>query len=325
MPPEDDDLIEVAAASAPAPEPTPQATPPATPATPKHSKATLRLAADFGITQEEIDASSADRLDDRVDDLLRWHQQQRELDRTFEAANPRVSITRADDSPSLPARESTERARAPAPTSEPDVKLGLREEDGWDKGLLSELRTIKGEAQKEIAALKKEIEGFKQERAQEQQHRVYDTYDSHFAKHPEIYGKGSRKDKLAEHELKRRLFVIQATNRDPGQFESFHSTVYGLGNVAPGAVAPGLSTVPTDGESPRDSNGRFVKQEQPKAEPKTEPKAPYSTQDWEQAALRQPSQRAEAPLTGVAAAKKAYRDGYRQVVAADGDEDSYAT
>ena len=323
LPPDDDDnLIEVAASGKPAaaappntPTPAPAASQTAEtavePQRPKHSKATLRLAADFGLSQEEIDGSSAERLDERVDDLWRWHERQRELDRGFDLVRQQQQAAE----PSAPARADTPPSRAPAPLSpaEPEVKVGLREEDGWDKNLIAELRSMKSEYQKELAALKAEIGGFKKAAAVAQQGRVYDTYDAHFAKYPEIYGKGTRRDKLPEHELRRREFVIEATKNDPGQFESFHSTVYGLANVS---AAP-----PPEGDKQRDANGRFAK-----PAPAPEPaKSSYSTEDWEKAALRQPSQRVEAPATGVAAAKKAFRDGTREIFARDGEDDYYQT
>lgn len=166
---------------APAPEPKP--------AEKKHSKATIRLAAELGIPAHEIEALDPDVADERVYQLTR--------SRLTSPASP----------PPPP---------APEPKEE-EYDLGIDESE-YDEGLVKALKSMGKKFLSENKALKAEIEKMNAEKAQQSQSQAVNAIDDAFAKAgmDSFFGKGGRLA-LADDsfELMRRQTVLSSLQKKP--------------------------------------------------------------------------------------------------------------
>jgi hypothetical protein len=185
----------------PAAEPVPQpAVALAAPLPPKHSPRVLRMAADFGIPQPEIDATDPEVLEETLIHL------NRQL-----LADRQRFITQPPTAPAAAAPAAPAQAAAPE-----KFDLGIPPEvmDSLDPSISGALKKLADEVQ-ELRGLKGKLGTIEQREQQREFNSFQERCDSAFAKHEAILGKGSFGELNQQGpELRRRQAVLDTAQRD---------------------------------------------------------------------------------------------------------------
>ncbi len=184
------------------PEPEPK---PAAPEPPKHSRKTLRMAHDLGLSQAQINSATPEQLDDFVYDANRAA-----MHRVAEAARQEAI------------RQAQQQRQAPAPVPE---TLGI-DESQFDPQLIGAIKGVKAEYKQHLGQLSQQLQYTQQILAQQtqaqqqaiaaqQQAAIHNQLDAAFASRPEIVGKGPASGlKPGSPELQRRLAAIAVAQND---------------------------------------------------------------------------------------------------------------
>ncbi len=145
--------------------------PDATPEPPKHSARSIRLAKEFGLSQQQIDAATPAELEEEL------YARNMEV---LGALRARMSEPRTP--PQTPA--------APAPDDEFDLKMTAEEEAEWDPKHLKVLKKSL-EAAKRVKQLETQLNEQKQEELGRQASARIEAYDTAFATREDVFGKGA--------------------------------------------------------------------------------------------------------------------------------------
>lgn len=293
--------------AAAAASPAPALTQPA-PEKPKHNKRTLAMARDFGLSEQEIMDATPDALDDAVYHLNR---------QAMAGARERSRVDALTGSAPAANPATPAASQQPAAAKPDDVKIEwgkFKDDSGVErditdndiapgivnfcKGLVKELNTVKAQLGHVTTHL-----------GRQQAETMGDQIDRVFADlgQPALFGTGTRRDiKPDSAEAARRLAVLQAAERlrdQPGsladKLKKAAVTIFGMAPPATPAAEP-----PARQPSPRDPvTQQFI-----------------SPQDWDAAAVRQPSHREGRPEPKGEA--KAVKTAARKLAEMNGEVDA---
>lgn len=268
------DPIERSASSAA--EPSPAAPPPPQP---KHSAYLVRMAREFGASDEQIDAASDEQLHGFIE------HNQREALRLAREYQASERIMRQQDRPLPESRPEPEPDEYDPKWSEgeydPIVKKGIE----WASQAQKKWRDHKVEEKlKRLEELEERLNKREQADQQEKLNKYYDQLDSLFASRPDIFSKHTRHTVGQDaNELEKRRAIVNSVTaklQEPGsveeKFNRVVNAIYGAkrepepayGEMPAGAPAP--RTGP-----PRAANGRFTRQQ--------------LEEEWGEAGLHQPT------------------------------------
>lgn len=248
---------------------------PVPPAPSTHSKRTLRMAEDLGLSKDLIERTAPDVLDDLVYDLNR---QQLALSR--EHQTQQALQNRGDPKIPVPGKPPPATGVEPSP-EDISIDLGIDEEP-FDPDLIGAIKRAVALPMKEIAALKAslaEVTGREQLRQQES---MAERLDRHFATHAEILGTArGREMKDDSAEYAKRIAILGIVDRDGSSRtleQKIDAAVAQLFGTQP-APAVAQQTPPRNPETGQFTRENRVTQETP------------AQQRWQEAALRRPTQR----------------------------------
>lgn len=249
----------------------------------QHTRGNIRRALAFGATQQQIDATHPDDLDD-------W----------IEVQNNALALERERNSRPTP----NTKQQAPPP-EEDEVDWGLHEsgrpltEEDFQPGMAKFIKS----QHKENRELKKTVASLAARETKKREQELHDAYDTFFENaSPKLYGQGQGSTMLqSTKEMKRRNHIIQLAEVDPEKdspaviarkLKAAHQEEYGKVVEEPEEPeeTTGYQTVaPLNGLVPRGPNGK-----------------PRITQkQLEDSALAVPTARGKKPVKGRSAAEKA--------------------
>lgn len=269
---------------------------PPEPAKPKHSPRLVRMAKDLGMAPEDIDALSADDLENEVYIL------QRELAAVV-ASNRANNYVKQPEDPLAP----DTKPRPANKDEQPKDEFALDLPEFVDADLANVLKSAFGAQAKRIAELEnhvKHLYGAEIRRQHETRNQTIDRVFDEFAD-PATFGKGPGARMTADSpEFMRRralLSVVQLMAKEPGTLEDkmhkVRATLYPTQAKATATPAPEPEPAPT--------NGSRITPEQ-----------------WNEAALAQPTHREMREPKGERRAVKAVAAKMRDMGYGNGDEES---
>lgn len=234
----------VATASAPAASPSPEP--------PKHSKRLIRMATELGFSEDEINSTPTESLDEAVYAANRAALAEARQSTRAELAAPGRPRSLATGE-FLPAQPTTPETSAPqqasTPTQTPETFLTDEDRQTFDPRLVQLLES----QAKQIAELKQHIGALYQRENTRQLETFSQHVDRRFAEKKELFGdKPGRQMKFTEPETRRRqavMALVEAMSKEGGNksfdelFDAAVASIYG--SVAPPPV--GNPTPPANG------------------------------------------------------------------------------
>lgn len=256
---------------------------PAEPAAPKHSGRLVRMARDLGLSDEEINSTPTEQLDDIV-----YHLNRQALQSAREASRTET-FHQSQDRRAAPQEEPV------APEAPDEYGLDL-DESQYAPGLVRALKEVAGKSKREIEALQKQVRSLEEREKNRQQESVTRQLDRLFEKadKPTLFGKGGRHELAAEGpEYMRRIAVLSAMDRmkEGTLAEKFQRAVTMLYGQAPQPSEP--------------ANGNQLSDQQKR---------------WNDAALAKPTQRQSEEPKGEAKALKSAARYMRENGIGDADD-----